>query len=67
MHTFLGAKISDKISASDASSTGGAVALSQQLTEQGKDFKIASQLAEDSPGLAPILIISLFNGIGGRR
>ncbi len=65
MHTFLGARVGNFISASDASSYGGAVAISHELTQQGKDFTAACKLAEDSPGLAPILVISLFNGIGG--
>ena len=50
---------------SDASETGGAVAVSEGLTMAGQD--VANRLREraTSPTLAPILVLSLFNGIGG--
>ena len=65
MSTDLRAPAASMIGASDASSTGGAVSMGRTLTEEGKDFVGASQSAQaDSPS-SPILVISLFNGIGG--
>ena len=63
--TSLGAGIAPCVSASDASGTGGAWALSKELTEEGKNFLAVSQLQEEETFVAPILVISLFNGIGG--
>eukprot|EP00435_Cladocopium_sp_Y103_P015342 s342_g3.t1 len=64
MHTNLRAGLSKTTTASDASSTGGAVGQSTQLTVAGQEFA-----ATDLRGLAegkrlPILVVSLFNGIG---
>lgn len=66
-YSFLGAGISGHIMASDASITGGAVGESTSLEEEGADFLLASRkVARDSStGVAPIVILSLFNGIGG--
>ena len=63
--TSLGAGISPCISASDASGTGGAWALSSELSDEGKNFLTVSQMQEEETFVAPILVISLFNGIGG--
>ena len=62
----LSAKISGKIVATDASETGGAVGAAEQLTWEGMDFATAEQneMANEKT-IAPILILSLFNGIGG--
>lgn len=63
----LGAGISEVMMASDASEKGGAVGVARCLSEAGKDFAIAST-AMDRSGVtdkAPILLVSLFNGVGG--
>ena len=64
-HTFMGANISPVISASDASTTGGACAISKQLTAVGWDFFRAASVQDQNHRVCPILLISLFNGIGG--
>ena len=63
--TSLSAGISPCITASDASGTGGAWATSSSLTDEGKNFVEAIHLLEEEGECAPILVISLFNGIGG--
>ena len=63
--TSLGAGVSPCITASDASGTGGAWAISRTLTPEGENFVGVSQLQEQEGLPAPILVISLFNGIGG--
>jgi len=65
MHTSLRASITDRITASDASSTGGAVSVSRALTGEGQDFTGSSRLADAEARPAPIVVLSLFNGIGG--
>ena len=65
MHTHLGAGISELMTASDASNTGGAVGVARELTAEGKDFVRASRTVPYLPEEAPILLISLFGGIGG--
>ena len=63
--TSLTSKIASFITASDASSTGGAIAISRTLTSTGKDYVLSSRLAASEVIHAPILVLSLFNGIGG--
>ena len=64
-HTFLGSKVSEISSASDASSTGGAVGAAKSLTSEGADFLSAVERLEESPSVrADVLVVSLFNGIG---
>ena len=65
LHTFLGSKVSDLITASDASSKGGAVGISRTLTSVGEDYVRAVLGTMDYFGEIPVLVISLFNGIGG--
>ncbi len=65
MHSFLGAEVTNTITASDASGVGGAVGIGSMLTPQGKDFTAAFRQQEDRAGTIPVLVISLFNGIGG--
>ena len=65
MHTFLGASIDDCTTASDASLKGGAVGIGPELSLEGKDFVLSSQVRSGDVGTVPILVISLFNGIGG--
>ncbi len=65
MFTDLTAPVAPTIGASDASSTGGAVSIARDLREEGRDFVSASQASQGVSPPAPILVISLFNGIGG--
>lgn len=64
LHTFLGAGVSEVMTASDASQKGGAVGISRELTTVGKDFTSAS-IQEKNAVQSEILLVSLFNGIGG--
>eukprot|EP00435_Cladocopium_sp_Y103_P022889 s2074_g5.t1 len=64
VHTFLGANISEVLTASDASHFGGAVGISRQLTSAGEDF-VRSTLRPDPFLKSNIMVISLFHGIGG--
>lgn len=52
-HTFFGASVSSITTASDASDTGGAI-----------DYVEAAS-GELKPKRIPVLLLSLFNGIGG--
>ena len=62
----LGAGISKVVVASDASEKGGAIGVAEQLSLEGLDFVTAERKGElAGEGVAPILLISLFNGIGG--
>ena len=67
LHCFLGGKVSKQVLVSDASEKGGAVAFADELTDEGRDFLQATQKIERFGGIfhLPILVISLFNGIGG--
>lgn len=64
LHTFLGARIGTVITASDASSSGGAVGIARELNLEGKDYVASSQTVGRTRKI-PVLVISLFNGIGG--
>ena len=64
LHTFLGADVTKMITASDASSIGGAVGISRELTLQGDDF-VRCQQSNVGGKRINVLVISLFNGIGG--
>lgn len=64
LHTFLGARISDVITASDSSSHGGAVGIAKELTPEGEDY-VASVGTFPRVKKIPVMVISLFNGIGG--
>eukprot|EP00438_Fugacium_kawagutii_P016219 Skav233267 [mRNA] locus=scaffold4476:143528:150960:- [translate_table: standard] len=66
LHCNLAAPISPRIFASDASSSGGAVGMAEKLTPEGEDMLVAiirNDLSSVTP--TPILLVSLFNGIGG--
>ena len=63
-HTWLGARIDEVTTCSDASQTGGAVAIARSLTVDGKGF-LEIQERTNMPMEVPIVVISLFNGIGG--
>ena len=65
MVTNLRGEIAPSVGASDASSTGGAVSIARSITTEGRDFVGASRVTEPTLVSAPILVISLFNGIGG--
>ena len=64
-HTFLGADVSNVCTASDASGSGGAVGKAVELTSAGQDFCRSVLHVEDVPIKVPVLVVSLFNGIGG--
>lgn len=63
-HSFLGATVSNTTTASDASGKGGAVGMTTSLTEQGEDA-CRGLSASEQPVVANVLVVSLFNGIGG--
>ena len=65
LHANLGAQISPCITASDASNTGGACAIGKRLTCSGWDFFRAVSIQDQASMNYPILLVSLFNGIGG--
>ena len=65
LHTYLGASISQVATASDASMTGGAVRISRHLTTEGKDYLHTAINAVADRAEIPVLVKSLFNGIGG--
>ena len=65
LHTFLGSSVSKVITASDASSKGGAVGLAHELSPVGKDYCNSCIGKQVYDGTIPVLVISLFNGIGG--
>ena len=67
LHCNLGAGVSDFVLCTDASESGGSVELGTELTKQGRDFVEAAEHQEKvrGAGVTPILIVSLFNGIGG--
>ena len=62
-HTFLGCRIQKEITCSDASATGGAVAVSYQLSRAGEEY-LQSLEPGNAPLKVPVVCISLFNGIG---
>ena len=66
-HCFLGASVSPSIVCTDASERGGSVEYANSLEAEGSDFLQASTALESSRATlhCPILVISLFNGIGG--
>ena len=65
LHCNLHATIDSCATASDASTLGGAVGISHSLTQAGMDFVLASKTRSFEVDQHPILVISLFNGIGG--
>ena len=65
LHTFLGSDISRVITASDASSKGGAVGIAHELSSRGQDYVNSAMGNQMYDGSIPVLVISLFNGIGG--
>eukprot|EP00973_Karenia_brevis_P061980 8620845-Karenia_brevis.AAC.1 len=59
--------VSGMITASDASSTGGAVARSVRLTNKGLSSLAQSCSAHSLKGQDSVILLSLFDGIGGAR
>ena len=55
----------DQVTCSDASETGGAVAVAEALTWSGRSLVHRWLRADRDPIRLPILVISFFNGIGG--
>eukprot|EP00438_Fugacium_kawagutii_P007786 Skav218545 [mRNA] locus=scaffold3191:195997:201855:+ [translate_table: standard] len=64
LHTDLAATLSPVTTASDASSVGGAVGMSKELSQSGKEFVAANLACSEGVRKVPILVLSLFNGIG---
>lgn len=65
MHTFLGAPISERMTASDAWNRGGAVGVASNLTGIGEDYVKSAKANHDSFPTIPVVVVSLFGGIGG--
>ena len=61
----LTAEVADMITCSDASQKGGASAVGTALTQEGINFLASTTDPVHAPQREPILVISLFNGIGG--
>ena len=53
------------VTCSDASESGGAVAVAKELSLEGKDFCGRLRNLSSAPVAIPVLVLSLFNGIGG--
>ena len=64
LHGDLRAPLSEITTASDASSTGGAVGFSKELSQAGSDFARVDRASYGLVPRIPVLVISLFNGIG---
>lgn len=65
LHTELDAKVSKVTTASDASMTGGAVGIARSLSAAGKSFVRNVTAADKFVPRIPVIVVSLFNGIGG--
>ena len=65
LHTHLGAKIADFATASDASMGGGAAGISHELNKEGHSYVAAMLHSQQQTQVIPVLVLSLFNGIGG--
>ena len=64
LHGDLRAPLSEVTTASDASSTGGAVGFSRELSQAGSDFCRIDRASHGLVPRIPVMVISLFNGIG---
>lgn len=60
----LRAKVSPVTTASDASESGGAVGYAKELTTEGSSFAAVDEETHGLVPKAPIMVLSLFNGIG---
>lgn len=64
IHSNLRAGISETTTASDASMSGGAVGKSVELTLSGSQLAAADRKGGAEGKVLPIMVLSLFNGIG---
>eukprot|EP00438_Fugacium_kawagutii_P030268 Skav219080 [mRNA] locus=scaffold1777:97789:100561:- [translate_table: standard] len=64
LHSFLGCRVDNESTCSDASMKGGAIAVGRMLTGTGSAF-LRSQEGRFRPQTIPVILISLFHGIGG--
>ena len=64
LHTWMLARVDDEITCSDASMTGGAIAVSRELSDTGQAM-LTCQEGDKRATVIPVVLISLFNGIGG--
>ena len=65
IQTDMRCEYDDMVTCSDASETGGAAARSAGLSWSGHSLTNALQNRGRQPILCPILVVSLFNGVGG--
>jgi len=65
LHTNLGASIPEFATASDASTTGGAIGVARALSQTGQDYVHAALRGQTFASTIPVIVLSLFNGIGG--
>ena len=65
LQTDLRLPCSPLVTCSDASESGGAVAVSTRVTAEGQGLLRRLELSQCDPPLVEVLVISLFNGIGG--
>ena len=65
LQTNLGAPVQDCITASDSSMKGGAVGIAKTLRSEGIDLLGSIPFATKTSTPTPIMVVSLFNGIGG--
>ena len=67
LHCNLGASISEHLICTDASEKAGSIEVAHELTAEGRDFLggVESKKADIKDTPAELLLISLFNGIGG--
>ena len=67
LHCNLGASIAKQVVCTDASEKAGAVGFAEHLTSEGEDFvRATAKLQRPGDGQTiPVLLLSLFNGIGG--
>eukprot|EP00435_Cladocopium_sp_Y103_P052437 s556_g16.t1 len=64
LRTNLKAELSENTTASDASSTGGAVGRSIKLRTEGEEFACMDRQGLSQGKPIPVMALSLFNGIG---
>lgn len=65
LHTDLKAEPSAQVTASDASMTAGAIGIATKVSELGCDFLLHDTIEARQGRIVPVLLISLFDGIGG--
>ena len=65
LQTDLTAVYDSEVTCSDASESGGVAAVSRNLTWSGRSFVSRGLDLRRSPLNCPLLVISIFNGIGG--